>query len=123
MSDGSNFSLIITTQGRQRPFHYDLIIVISTTHQKYFCRQPKKSLTFEVEPVILYPQSIQTQPEMKKMKTAKSAKSATHRQVANCTVTYTLTKDFLGAKQYKVKFENGETTTLSEKRFNEIFVI
>lgn len=50
-------------------------------------------------------------------------KTATHRQVANTTVQYAETKDFLGNPMFYVLFENGEATTMSAKRFNEMFVV
>lgn len=53
----------------------------------------------------------------------KSLKTATHRYVANCVVQFAKTKDFLGAEMFYVIFKNGETTTMSAHRFNELFAI
>lgn len=52
---------------------------------------------------------------------ARNLKTATHRQVANTTVQYAETKDFLGNRTFYVRFKNGEATTMSVKRFNELF--
>ena len=60
---------------------------------------------------------------MKTSKSKSTAKVAVHRSFANEKVSFTLTKDFLGDTLYKVKFQNGETTTLSTRRFNELYEI
>ncbi len=56
-------------------------------------------------------------------KARKTLKTATHRQIADCTVQFAETKDFLGAPMFYVIFKNGETTTMSSKRFNELFSV
>ena len=54
---------------------------------------------------------------------AKTAQTATHRAFSNQVVKFTKIRDFLGSEQFKVRFPNGETTTLSAKRFDELYVV
>jgi hypothetical protein len=51
------------------------------------------------------------------------AKTATHKGIENCTVKFIVGKDFLGGEIYKVCFANGEITTMSAARFNELFAV
>ena len=41
---------------------------------------------------------------------------------SSCIVTAQPVKDFLNNPQWKIRFSNGETSTLSQKRFTELFV-
>jgi hypothetical protein len=55
--------------------------------------------------------------------TRKTSKTATHRHVANCTVKFSNVKHKFGGDMIRVVFSNGEVTTLSAKRFNELFTV
>ena len=84
-----------------------------------------EGLTFGSGCAILWSHSRKTHQEPTEMsrKVSKNSKTATHRQVANCTVKFAETKDFLGDKMFYIVYSNGESNTLSEKRFNELFVV
>lgn len=54
---------------------------------------------------------------------SKSKNTASHRSVANCTVKFAKVKDLLGSEMIRVVFSNGEKTTMTTKRFNELFSV
>jgi len=53
----------------------------------------------------------------------KSSKPVVQTATHNCTVKFIVGKYFLGELVYKVYFTNGEVTTMSENRFNELFAV
>lgn len=48
---------------------------------------------------------------------------AVHRHFSDTIVTFKVGADFLGKKQYRVRFKNGEIATMGESWFNEQFEI
>jgi hypothetical protein len=56
-------------------------------------------------------------------KAVKPSNKAVHRHFSDTIVTFKIGADFLGTKQYRVRFKNGEVTTMGEGWFNEQFEI
>lgn len=50
-------------------------------------------------------------------------KTAIHKYFEDTVVKFKEVRDFLDNKQIKITFDNGETSTMSPKRFNELFKI
>jgi len=54
-------------------------------------------------------------------KAHKVSNKAVHRNFADTTVTYKKVTSCFGEAQVQIRFENGERSSMSEKRFNEMF--